>query len=121
MNEWMPAITAVTAITVALLSGGLTALLLWRSNRKKVEAEAADILTGAALDIVKALRTRIDMLESESEQTRKRIAKLERRVEVLEGEVECLQEQKRGLELGNAALSDQLESEGLVPLWQGVP
>lgn len=100
METWS---AIVAGLLVALIGNG-AALFLWRSQKRKLEADAADILTGAAGRMVKRWEQRVLDLERE-------LKELKKRVRVLEEENECLRE-------GAGKLEGQVESLGGVPVWR---
>lgn len=107
MPDW---VGVVAGVLVALASGSGTAWFLLRSQRGKLNAdsgktraEAADVLTGAALEIVRRQEARVE--------------KLEDRVEELESRVEVLEKENRQLLYGTTRLTAQLLDLGHKPLW----
>jgi len=60
MNEWLVTalISGAVTLIVALVANGV-GLLLWKPRRKKLEAEATDILTGTAMDLIKEMKEQI--------------------------------------------------------------
>ena len=108
MPEW---VALVVGVLVALASGSGTAWFLLRSQRGKLNAdsgktraEAADVLTGAALEIVRRQESRVE--------------KLEARVEELEERVAVLERENRQLLYGTTKLTAQLLDLGHKPMWQ---
>ena len=102
-------ISVIVPLAIALIVNA-AGLLLYRSQRGKNKADAADLLTGSALDMVKRWETRVKELEAQVEEQGKEIHELERRVRVLENENERLRD-------GAERLEGQVVSLGHVPVW----
>lgn len=67
MENWFTVI--IVPIVIAILVNG-TGFLLWRSQRDKTRAEAADVITDSSLKIVKRMERRVCELEVDMEQQR---------------------------------------------------
>ena len=93
----------IVGIVVAVL-GNAAGLLLWRSQKRKLQADATGILTTAAVGMVQRWERRVLDMESAIDDLRKR-------VRALEEENECLRK-------GALALEGQVESLGYDPVWR---
>ena len=100
----MEPVSAIIAGIVVAVLGNAAGLLLWRSQKKKLQADATGILTTAAVGMVQRGEKRVLDLESAVEELRQR-------VRVLEDENECLRR-------GASRLEGQVESLGHAPVWR---
>lgn len=94
---------AVAAIVVAILANGV-GWWIARSQRQKLDADAADVLTGSALRMVERWERRVSQLEKE-------IGRLERKVRLLTEATEALCK-------GAARLEGQIVAMGHEPVWR---
>src|SRR5512139_1702953 len=88
MADWLP---FLSAIIVAILGSGAGYLLLSR-QRRKLEAESTDIITGAAVELVKSLKTEVADLRAHVNELDAEIVRLKESNRRLQCE---LDEQKR--------------------------
>jgi hypothetical protein len=102
-------ISAVVGLITAFLINGVGWFLL-RSQREKTDAEAADVLTGAALRIVQALEGKVEKLEGIVEN-------LERQLEIQRGALRTMTELNVELLRGTYVLSEQIVNLGEEPCW----
>lgn len=102
-------ISAVVGLVTAFLINGVGWFLL-RSQRDKTDAEAADVLTGAALKIVTKLQEQVAKLEGHVE-------KLERELELQKGALKTMTELNVELLRGTYVLSEQIVNLGEEPCW----
>ena len=137
--DWLP---TIVGIIIALLGGGLGALLLWRSTKRKTDADAASIITQTALAIVRQYESRVEVLEKRAAQQDAEIRVLRAAQGVfadqverltaenmrLRSEVRTLKEQVKELTEQNVAvwegaeqLATQVEEFGEEPAWKGLP
>ena len=104
---WIPVLSTLGAALIASLAG----ILLWRSQRRKNEADAAGVLTDKAMNMVKRWEGRVLELEATVAKQGEEILELRCRVKKLETENEDL---LRGVK----RLVGQVESTGQNPVWQ---
>lgn len=102
-------ISAVVAFLSAFLINGVGWFLL-RSEREKTDAEAADMLTGAALRIVTALEAKVEKLEGTVE-------KLEGELQIQRGALRTMTELNVELLRGTYVLTEQIVASGEEPCW----
>ena len=105
-NIWVSVVVPLI-IAIIVNAGGL---LLYRSRRGKNKADAAESLTGSALDMVKRWEVRVVELEAQVDAQGMEIHALESRVRVLENE-------NADLRHGAGRLEGQLKSLGHEPVW----
>ena len=111
MNDTI--VIALVSGIVALLVAGIPTTVSWflaRSQRRKTDADAADVLTGAALKIVKELQGQVDKLE-------RHVTKLEKELEFQKGALKTMTELNVGLLRGTIILTEQLIGLGEEPCW----
>lgn len=137
--DWLP---TIGGIIIALLGGGLGALLLWRSTKRKTDADAASIITQTALAIVRQYESRVEILEERAVQQDAEIRVLRAAQGVfadqverlttenmrLRSEVRALKAQLKEVTAQNAQvwggaeiLARQVEGFGEEPAWKGLP
>jgi len=151
--DWLP---TIGGIIIALLGGGLAGLLLWRSNKVlneaeagranaealKAKADAANLITEAALAIVRQQDGRVKILERKSSQQAAELRVLRSAQAVFTNQVEMLtaenielraelvvvktrlkEAMEQNVRVWNGAeiLSRQVEGLGEQPAWQGLP
>ncbi len=81
-------IATIIAIVAALGGiGGFSAFFQVFSQRRKFKAEAADVLTGAALELIEPLQARVRELEQEARATRAEVAQARSEARALKDEV----------------------------------
>lgn len=101
---------AVVAIVVAIISSAGTWFLV-KPQRAKTTAEAADVLTGAALNLVKQLQLQIAELEKDVEA-------LQHSVERQRDRIRVVTKLNARLLQGASLLVTQLVESGQEPVWR---
>jgi septal ring factor EnvC (AmiA/AmiB activator) len=99
----------VAAILIALIAL-IPSVLVYARERRKTQAEAADIVTGAAVDLVKQLKTEVAEL-------RAHVGSLEADVARLKAENAQLKAGLEDLRRGARRLQGQIEALGQPPVW----
>jgi peptidoglycan hydrolase CwlO-like protein len=99
----------IVAIVVAFLAL-IPSVLLYNRERRKTQAETTDILTGAALDLVKQLKTEVTEL-------RAYVASLDAEIGRLKLENAQLRHRVDELTRGAKRLQGQVEAMGQPPSW----
>ena len=119
MNEWLVTalISGAVTLIVALIANGV-GLLLWKPRRKKLEAEATDILTGTAMDLIKEMKEQIAELQESDELKEQQIIKLQRRIDDLRERVKVLEKENAYLREGAMQLENQVVELGREPIWK---
>jgi len=119
MNEWLVTalISGAVTLIVALVANGV-GLLLWKPRRKKLEAEATDILTGTAMDLIKEMKEQIAELQESDELKEQQIIKLQRRIDDLRERVKVLEKENAYLREGAMQLENQVVELGREPIWK---
>lgn len=84
-NGWVA--TLITLVGVLGGAGGLAALTATVLQRKKIKADAADVITDTALTLVEPLRARVTELETEVSGTRRQVADTRENLEAANGEL----------------------------------
>ena len=111
MNDTI--VIALVSGIVALLVAGIPTTVSWflaRSQRRKTDADTADVLTGAALKIVEKLQTQVEKLE-------KKVLVLEGDLKIQRGALKTMTELNVGLLRGTIILTEQLIGLGEEPCW----
>ena len=108
MTDWL--IPAIVAVVVALFANG-AGWFLWRARRAKIDVDAAEVLTGAALEMVQRWEKRVIALETSRNEMEEEIKQLKARVRVLEDENHILR-------TGAGRLEGQVVSLGHTPVWR---
>jgi len=119
VDEWLVTalISGTVTLVVALIANGV-GFLLWKPQRKKIEAEAADILTGTAMDLIKEMKEQIAELQESDELKEQQIIKLQRRIDDLRERVKALEEENAYLREGAMQLESQVVDLGREPIWK---
>ena len=118
MNDfWSIAVPIISAIIVAALANG-GAILYWRTRRDKTKAEAADVLTGTALRIVKNMEARMRKMESKVSEQDAEITSQGEEIKRLKLRVRCLENENHSLRQGAERVIGQVVSLGLEPEWR---
>lgn len=71
----------VQLIAALGIGGALTSLIQWLSNRRKSQVDAAQVVTGTALDLLEAMRSDMDSARSEIRILRDRVLALSNELE----------------------------------------
>lgn len=100
---------SIAAIVVAVIAL-VPSLLLYARERRKTEAESTDIVTGAAIDLVKQLKI-------ENSELRAHVTNLETDVNRLKTDIAQLRACVEELRRGAKRLQGQIESMGQPPVW----
>lgn len=100
---------SIVAIVLALIAI-LPSVFLYTRERRKADAESVDLVTGAAIDLVKQLK-------SEVAELRAHVMELEREVNRLKQENESLRACFQELRRGARRLQGQVEAMGQLPVW----
>lgn len=110
MSDWLP---SVVSILVVFLGSGAGWFLL-SHQRRKLEAESTDIISGAAVEVVKALKVEVADL-------RETVGKLETEMRALKAQNALLQCEIDDLRRGARRLQGQIEALGQPPVWTVPP
>lgn len=102
-------VSAIVGLITAFIINGVGWFLL-RSQRDKTDAEAVDVLTGAALKIVTKLQEQVAKLEAHVE-------KLESELELQKGALKTMTELNVELLRGTYVLTEQIVGLGEEPCW----
>jgi hypothetical protein len=117
MIDWIPVLASLAAAV-----GSVVALIIaWRkapAETRKVEADAGNTITDAAVALVEPLKQRISDLEEVQVRNKARITALEVEVDALKCQIRDADAEKAELLHGTMRLIHQLESMGLAPVWK---
>jgi len=118
MDNWLATalISGAVTLVVALVANGV-GFLLWRPQRKKLEAEAADILTGTAMDLIREMKEQIAELQESDKQKEQQIIELQGRIDDLRERVRVLEKENAYLREGAMQLENQVVDLGREPVW----
>ena len=103
-------VPAVTGLLVALLTS-IGAWFLIRPQRRKTSAEAADVITEAALKIVGKLQVQVDVLQEE-------VDELKCEVELQTVRIRTVGKLNAKLLRGSTLLTNQVLELGEEPVWR---
>lgn len=93
------------SVLIALASaGGVTAVIQWLQNRRKVNAEAGSILAEASRALIEPLTKRVEALEAENAKHERQHQENKLRIDHLEA--------------GVRILTRQLEEQNITPAWR---
>lgn len=90
-------------IIAGAFAGAVPGLIMWYLNRKKTQADTADVLVGTAMEMMKKLQERVSELECD--------------YEMLNSEYKRLSGENKKLRKGVGLLINQLKENGYVPAW----
>ena len=117
-------ISGIVTLIIAVLVN-LPGWLQWRSQRKKVDAETGGILTGTALDMVRALKIEVKELQEHDKIKTEEVKELQERdkvkteqIKILTKRVETLEEEKALLIEGALKLESQVEELDETPVYR---
>lgn len=116
-------IPALVGIATAIIANG-AGWLLTRAQRQKLRAEAADLLTARAMEMVDRIETsranlagEVARLKAEAQVNAQEIALLTDRVQTLENQVAQYAAREQALRSGIEALCAQVAGLGGEPIW----
>ena len=118
MNDIASIILPIVAAIIVSVLANAGALLLWRSQRGKNKAEAADVLTGTALRIVENMEARMREMEEQVAEQEVEIVSQGKEIKVLKLRVQVLENENHDLLRGAERVIGQIVSLGQEPVWR---